>query len=222
MEVTAAAPARIFGLYPRKGVIAEGSDADIVVFDPDGTTAISAATHHMRVDYNPYEGRTLSRRRSISCWRAARWSCPTAGSSGRPAAGRFLKRAPFTPGHCVSQAEGPEPRAESRLICQPVGRNVPRRDGIEKVTGAARYVDDLVFPGMLHGRTSGRRSPAGASAPSNRLFDPAGFTVVDYRDIPGRNVVALIVDDQPCLAEREVRHVAEPILLLAHAESRAR
>src|SRR5262249_35062625 len=49
-------------------------------------------------------------------------------------------------------------------------------------------------------------------------FDTSTFVVVDYRDIPGRNVVALIDDDQPCLAERTVEHVAEPILLLAHAD----
>lgn len=49
-------------------------------------------------------------------------------------------------------------------------------------------------------------------------FDTAGFTVVDHRDIPGRNIVALIEDDQPCLAERTIRHVAEPILLLAHED----
>ncbi len=99
-----------------------------------------------------------------------------------------------------------------------IGRNVPRRDGMEKVTGAARYVDDLVFPGMLHGRTIRSTIACGRIRAVNRLFDQAGFTVVDYRDIPGRNVVALIVDDQPCLAERVVRHDAEPILLLAHAD----
>ncbi|MGH7710462.1 MAG: xanthine dehydrogenase family protein molybdopterin-binding subunit, partial [Gemmatimonadaceae bacterium] len=51
-------------------------------------------------------------------------------------------------------------------------------------------------------------------------FDTAGFTVVDCRDIPadGRNVIALIEDDQPCLVEREIRHVAEPVLLLAHED----
>ncbi len=59
VEIVATAPARIFGLYPRKGTIAPGSDADIVIFDPDRHTVISAATHHMKVDYNPYEGREV-------------------------------------------------------------------------------------------------------------------------------------------------------------------
>lgn len=59
VEVTAAAPATIFGLHPRKGAVAAGSDADLVLLDPGGTTEVSAATHHMRVDYNPYEGRRL-------------------------------------------------------------------------------------------------------------------------------------------------------------------
>ena len=49
-------PAQLFGLFPRKGTIAVGSDADIVVFDPDAETVISAQTHHMNVDYNLYEG----------------------------------------------------------------------------------------------------------------------------------------------------------------------
>ena len=49
-------------------------------------------------------------------------------------------------------------------------------------------------------------------------FDRDGFTVVDHRDIPGRNIVALIDEDQPSLAVTHVKHVAEPILLLAHAD----
>jgi dihydropyrimidinase len=56
VEVTSTAPAKIFGLYPRKGTIAPGFDADIVVFDPDRETTVSAATHHMNVDYSLYEG----------------------------------------------------------------------------------------------------------------------------------------------------------------------
>ena len=57
VEVTSTSPAKIFGLFPKKGTIAVGSDADIVLFDPNGSTTWSAKTHHMNVDYNPYEGR---------------------------------------------------------------------------------------------------------------------------------------------------------------------
>jgi CO/xanthine dehydrogenase Mo-binding subunit len=97
-----------------------------------------------------------------------------------------------------------------------VGRNVRRKDSDAKVTGAAKYIDDLTFPGMLHGRTIRSTVPRGRLNAIRLDFDTAGFTVVDFRDIPGRNVVALIDDDQPCLAEHEVYHYAEPILLLAH------
>src|SRR5712691_12441894 len=100
-----------------------------------------------------------------------------------------------------------------------VGRNVLRKEGVEEVTGAARYIDDLTFPDLLHARTIRSTIPAGEVAGIRFNFDTAGFTIADHRDVPGRNIVALIDDDQPCLAERTIRHVAEPILLLAH-ESR--
>jgi CO/xanthine dehydrogenase Mo-binding subunit len=99
-----------------------------------------------------------------------------------------------------------------------VGRNVLRKDGASKVTGAAQYIDDIAFPNLLYGRTVRSTIPAGELAAIRFNFDTTGFTIVDYRDIPGRNVVALIDDDQPSLAERTIRHVAEPILLLAHAD----
>ncbi len=99
-----------------------------------------------------------------------------------------------------------------------VGRNVLRKDGADKTSGAARYVDDLTFPGLLHARTIRSTIAAGEIAGIHRNFDAGGFTIVDSRDIPGKNLVALIDDDQPCLAERAVRHIAEPILLLAHED----
>jgi CO/xanthine dehydrogenase Mo-binding subunit len=107
------------------------------------------------------------------------------------------------------------------MALKAVGFSVPRKDGLGKATGAARYADDLAFPGMLHGRTIRSTIACGAISGIRRDFDPAGFTVVDWRDIPGRNVVALLTEDQPCLAEREVRHQAEPVLLLAHQSREA-
>jgi len=59
VEVTSTTPAKLMGMFPKKGTIAVGSDADIVVWDPRATHTISAKTHHMRVDYNPYEGRKV-------------------------------------------------------------------------------------------------------------------------------------------------------------------
>ena len=99
-----------------------------------------------------------------------------------------------------------------------VGRNVLRKEGHAKVSGAARYVDDLSFPGLLYARTIRSSIPAGTIANISHDFETSGFTIVDYRDIRGTNVIALIEDDQPCLAERNIRHVAEPILILAHED----
>jgi dihydropyrimidinase len=57
VEIACATPAKMFGLYPRKGTIAPGADADIVLYDPNATQVHSASTHHMQVDYSCYEGR---------------------------------------------------------------------------------------------------------------------------------------------------------------------
>ena len=92
VELTSTSPAKIFGLFPRKGTIAPGSDADIVVFDPNRTITLSANTLHMNVDYNPYEGRQVTgrdRHRAV-----ARASRDRGRQVRRTAgAGSFLKRA---------------------------------------------------------------------------------------------------------------------------------
>jgi CO/xanthine dehydrogenase Mo-binding subunit len=109
-------------------------------------------------------------------------------------------------------------RAVGRRVLHAVGRNVLRKEGAAKVTGEARYIDDLPFPGLLHARTIRSTIAAGEILGVDFDFDRAGFTIVDHRDVPGRNIVALIGEDQPCLAERAVRHAAEPILLLVHED----
>jgi dihydropyrimidinase len=60
VETCSTTPARMFGLYPRKGVIAPGADADIVIYDPAARQTLSAATHHMNVDYSAYEGMEIT------------------------------------------------------------------------------------------------------------------------------------------------------------------
>ncbi len=59
VEITSSNPARMFGLWPRKGTVAVGSDGDLVIWDPDREITLTAKTLHMRVDYNPYEGRAI-------------------------------------------------------------------------------------------------------------------------------------------------------------------
>ena len=99
-----------------------------------------------------------------------------------------------------------------------IGAPVPRKDGWDKVTGRARYVDDITIPGMLYGATVRSRIPRGTIRSIN--FGPDipwdEFTIVSAKDIPGKNYIALILDDQPCLADSVVNHPEEPILLLAH------
>lgn len=99
-----------------------------------------------------------------------------------------------------------------------VGRPVPRKEGRDKVTGRAQYVDDISLPGMLYGGTVRSSIPRGKI---KKITFGAGipwdeFVIVSAKDIPGKNCVALISDDQPCLAERVINHPEEPILLLAH------
>src|SRR5271170_5048090 len=96
---------------------------------------------------------------------------------------------------------------------QTVGKPVLRKDGRAKVTGASKYVDDLSFPGMLYGVTV--RSPVARGRIRNIEFPPGipwdEFTIVTAQDISGANCVALIVDDQPYLADGFVNHPEEPV-----------
>jgi CO/xanthine dehydrogenase Mo-binding subunit len=128
------------------------------------------------------------------------------------------------PSHTITGHPNAQPagRAGGSSAAGAVGRSLPRIDGLPKTNGTARYVDDLVFPGMIYGRTIRSTVPRGIIRSVRTDATPeAGFTVVDHTAIPALNIVSLIVDDQPCLVEREIRHVAEPVLLLAHEDREA-
>ena len=105
-------------------------------------------------------------------------------------------------------------------MSNPIGKSFPRKEGRKKVTGQALYVDDLTFPDMLHGATVRSPSPRGKirniSFGGDIPWDE--FTIVTAKDIPGANYVALILNDQPYLADGFVNHAEEPVLLLAHRD----
>lgn len=104
-----------------------------------------------------------------------------------------------------------------------VGTSVPRKEGRDKVTGAAQYVDDMRLPGMLYGATVRSNFPRGTIQAIS--FDPAinwnEFVIATAKDIPGHNCISLILDDQPCLADGVVNHPEEPVLLIAHPDKHA-
>ncbi|MEO6725703.1 MAG: xanthine dehydrogenase family protein molybdopterin-binding subunit [Blastocatellia bacterium] len=103
---------------------------------------------------------------------------------------------------------------------QLIGQPVLRKEGFDKVTGRSRYIDDLTFPEMLYGATV--RSAVARGQIRGITFDTGipwhEFIIVTAQEIPGANCVALILEDQPYLADKIINHPEEPILLLAHPD----
>ncbi|HET9519466.1 MAG TPA: dihydropyrimidinase [Candidatus Limnocylindrales bacterium] len=93
VEVISTAPAKLFGMYPRKGSITVGADADIVIYDPNATRTISAKTHHMDVDYSCYEGRVVKGRSDVVLSRGT-VVVRNGEFTGTKGHGRFIKRGP--------------------------------------------------------------------------------------------------------------------------------
>ena len=92
VEIISTAPAKLFGMYPRKGAVAVGSDADLVIYDPNRRHTISATTHHMDVDYSCYEGRSVQGGSDVVLSRGS-VIVRNGEFTGRKGAGRFVKRA---------------------------------------------------------------------------------------------------------------------------------
>ncbi|MDP9482560.1 MAG: dihydropyrimidinase [Chloroflexota bacterium] len=93
VEIVSTAPARMFGMYPRKGSVTVGADADLVIYDPNAKRTISASTHHMAVDYSCYEGRIVQGRSDLVLSRGS-VIVRDGEFTGRKGHGRFIKRAP--------------------------------------------------------------------------------------------------------------------------------
>src|SRR6476619_4675343 len=94
VELLATSPAKLFGLYPRKGTVAPGSDADIVIFDPNKELTISAATHHSASDYNLYEGTKVTGSPEVVLLRG-NVLVENGELVAKPGTGQFIKRAKF-------------------------------------------------------------------------------------------------------------------------------
>jgi dihydropyrimidinase len=91
VEIISTAPAKLFGMYPHKGAIVAGADADLVVYDPNRKHTISARTHHMAVDYSCYEGRSVQGGSDVVMSRGS-VVVRNGEFTGKKGAGRFIKR----------------------------------------------------------------------------------------------------------------------------------
>jgi dihydropyrimidinase len=94
VDLVSTSPAKFFGLFPEKGIVKAGSDADLVLFDPKASFKISAMTQHQNVDYTPYEG---FKGKGMARVVIANGQVIVRDGEflGRPGVGRFLKRKPF-------------------------------------------------------------------------------------------------------------------------------
>ncbi|OYD13747.1 hypothetical protein CH333_10090 [candidate division WOR-3 bacterium JGI_Cruoil_03_44_89] len=105
-----------------------------------------------------------------------------------------------------------------------IGKDIPRKDAELKVTGRAKYIDDLTFPNMLYVKVLRSRFPHAMikDIDISRTKNNKGIvTILTYKDIPGVNVVPVVLMDQPLLAEKEVRYIGEPIALIAGEDKEA-
>jgi dihydropyrimidinase len=94
VDLLATQPAKLFGLYPRKGTVAVGTDADLVVFDPERRETISASTHHSKCDYNLFEGTEVVGAPELVLLRGSA-IVEDGALVAEPGSGRFVRRARF-------------------------------------------------------------------------------------------------------------------------------
>ena len=95
-----------------------------------------------------------------------------------------------------------------------------RKEGISKITGSAKYIDDMNFPEMIHGITLRSPVPRGVLKNINfsKNYDWDDFTIVTAKDIPGKNYITMIENDWPVLVESKINHHGEALALVAHPE----
>src|SRR5277367_618550 len=105
--------------------------------------------------------------------------------------------------------------SQTRLETRIVGTPQIRKEGVDKVLGRARYVDDIERPGMWHGATVRSTIPRGRILQIHFAphIDWSEFVIVTAADVPGKNHIQMISADQPCLADGAVHHCDEAILL---------
>ena len=160
VRVTSTAAAQIFNLYPRKGVVTAGSDADVIIFDPSAQHTISAATHHSRIDTNVYEGLKVTGK--VRCWFSS-YCAKSSKLQGLWLRHVILSARSFQP--CDTQSSADEAMRAGGVDNQPRSPGVARRQagraaGYRTVRGDAALWRAVRRPG------SGGRCKAAAALPN--------------------------------------------------------